>query len=69
MLKQAEAERLLAEGEASDVLAVSLSTLRRWRANGEGPVYVKMGRTVRYRIADIRAFVMDCRRDRRPIES
>jgi predicted site-specific integrase-resolvase len=61
-------ETLLAEGQASDVLAVSISTLRRWRSNGEGPVYVKMKGSVRYRIADIRAFVMDSRRDCRPIE-
>jgi hypothetical protein len=32
------------------------STLRQWRWNGKGPVYMKIGRTVLYRLQDIEHF-------------
>lgn len=32
---------------------VSEKTLERWRAEGYGPSYVKLGRSVRYRLDDV----------------
>jgi Helix-turn-helix domain len=42
-------EPLITEGEAASLLRVSLTSLRRWRREGRGPVYRKLGRSVRYR--------------------
>jgi hypothetical protein len=50
-------EPLITEGEAATILRVSLTSLRRWRRQGSGPVYRKLGRTVRYRPEDLADFV------------
>lgn len=50
-------EPLLTEHEVSASLKVSLACLRRWRLQGEGPQYVKVNNMVRYREADIAAWV------------
>ena len=50
-------EPLITEGEAASILRVSLTSLRRWRRQGSGPVYRKLGRTVRYRPEDLADFV------------
>jgi predicted DNA-binding transcriptional regulator AlpA len=53
-----ERERLLSEHEVSDILAkLSLRTLRRWRQEGRGPAYVKVGRKVMYRPSDVQAWI------------
>jgi predicted DNA-binding transcriptional regulator AlpA len=36
-------ERLLTEKELSEVLNISIPTLRRWRSLNEGPEFVKCG--------------------------
>ena len=46
-------ESLLMEEEVSHKLQVSLACLRRWRLQGEGPPYVKIGPMVRYRPRDV----------------
>ena len=44
--------------EAAYVLGRSVATLARWRIEGEGPVFVRpKPRLVRYRLADIEAFL------------
>ena len=50
---------LLDETEAAASLNVAVQTLRNWRwKGGEGLRYVKIGkRTVRYRRADVEAFI------------
>jgi predicted site-specific integrase-resolvase len=55
-------EPLTTEREAAAMLRVSLTSLRRWRANGCGPVFRKMGKSVRYRPADLAEFVSSARR-------
>jgi excisionase family DNA binding protein len=48
----------LCEGEAARILSVSVRTLQSWRVSGRGPSFVKLGgRAVRYRRADLAAFV------------
>jgi excisionase family DNA binding protein len=53
---------MITEGEAASLLRVSLTSLRRWRREGRGPVYRKLGRTVRYRADDLSDFVALARR-------
>lgn len=53
------AEPLLTSREAAGVLRVSEITLRRMRKAGTGPVWRRIGRGVRYRRADLDAFVSE----------
>lgn len=48
-------------GQAATYLGLAVSTLNKWRCHGGGPVFIKMGRAVRYRAVDLDAF-MDGRR-------
>ena len=48
---------LLTEPETARALHVSERTLQRWRGSGEGPAFVRAGRRVLYRPADIEAFL------------
>jgi len=49
--------RLLTQREAARVLRLSERTLERLRLQGGGPLYVKAGRAVRYREADLEAWI------------
>jgi len=44
------------ERELSQYLGVSVATLRRWRASGEGPPWRRFGRLIRYARADVDAW-------------
>ena len=44
-------------GQAAEYLGLAVSTLNKWRCHGGGPVYIKMGRAVRYRVKDLEAFI------------
>ena len=46
-------ERLLTPKEAAAFLRLSVSWLAKVRMRGDGPVYVKPGRAVRYRESDL----------------
>jgi predicted DNA-binding transcriptional regulator AlpA len=50
--------QLLDEHEVSKRLSVSVNTLRYWRACGEGPNYVKLGRLVRYDAGALEKFLL-----------
>jgi excisionase family DNA binding protein len=52
----------LSEKEAAAYLGVSLSTLRRNRAEKRPPAYVKIRNSVRYTRADLDQFLAFCRR-------
>jgi excisionase family DNA binding protein len=54
-------ESLVTEGEAASLLRVSLTSVRRWRREGRGPVYRKLGRSVRYRPDDLADFIASAR--------
>ena len=49
--------RYLTEVEVSDITRMSLSTLRNDRFRGKGIPYVKIGRSVRYNLADVIEFM------------
>jgi hypothetical protein len=48
---------LRTEQQAAALLKVSVKTLQGWRCRGGGPRFVKIGRSVRYQLADLDAFV------------
>jgi excisionase family DNA binding protein len=49
--------RLLTQRDAATLLRLSERTLERLRLQGGGPLYVKAGRAVRYREADLEAWI------------
>ena len=49
--------QLLTEQKAAEVLNCTIAALRRWRRERRGPRFVKLGRLIRYNLADIEAFV------------
>jgi excisionase family DNA binding protein len=51
------ARELLNEAQAADYLNVSARTLQAWRVQGRGPLFTKLSRAVRYRRADLDAYV------------
>ena len=54
-----EPQSLMTERQASAYLAVAVKTLQGWRWRGEGPRFLKLGRAVRYRRAELEAFIED----------
>jgi excisionase family DNA binding protein len=48
---------LLTEQELAKRLNVSLASVRRWRINGRGPLFVKVGALVRYRPEDVEVWL------------
>jgi len=49
--------KLMDQAEAAKVLRLSERTLERLRLQGGGPLYVKCGRCVRYREADLEKWI------------
>lgn len=43
--------------QAANYLGLAVSTLNKWRCYGDGPLFIKMGRSVRYRIKDLNDYV------------
>jgi predicted DNA-binding transcriptional regulator AlpA len=50
-------ERLLTDIEAAEKMNLVPGTLRMWRLANTGPRYLKIGRSVRYRLVDIEEFL------------
>jgi predicted DNA-binding transcriptional regulator AlpA len=48
---------MLTQREAATILRLSERTLERMRGAGNGPRFVRCNRSVRYRLADIEAFI------------
>ena len=53
---------LLDETVAADWLRLSRLTLRRWRMEGRGPTFLKVGGKVFYEPAAIHAYLHSCQR-------
>jgi hypothetical protein len=49
--------QLVDEVEAAAILSVPRRTLQQWRYLGRGPVYFKLGQTVRYSRTDLTRFL------------
>ena len=54
---ESELERLLTLEEVSRYLAIPKNTLYRWRVDGLGPKALKVGKHLRYRHADLEAWL------------
>ena len=50
-------DQLLTEAEVADYLRISLATIRRWRAEGTGPPWLRVGRGIRYSRRSLDAWV------------
>jgi predicted DNA-binding transcriptional regulator AlpA len=48
---------LLTQREAATLLQLSERTLERFRVSGTGPKFVRLGRSVRYSLSEIEAFI------------
>lgn len=51
-----EAQEFFTAKEAADFLRYSPATLAIWRSHGEGPAYLKIGLSIRYRRVDLTAW-------------
>ena len=51
-----EKDRFVSDKEAAEMLGLNRQTLCNWRHLQRGPAYSKLGRSVRYRLADLIAF-------------
>ena len=45
------------ERDAAAYVGFKQPTMRKWRREGTGPAYLRIGRAVRYRIADLDRFL------------
>ncbi len=48
---------LLTDRHVAEQLGISPLTLARWRYEGRGPVFLKIGKAIRYRQADVDAWL------------
>jgi hypothetical protein len=55
-----DGHELLDTAEAAQALRLRPQTLSKWRLFGYGPAYLKIGARVRYRRADVDAFIAGC---------
>lgn len=59
MTKAVEQMRLVSPTELSECTDIPVQTWANWRWKGEGPPWIKLGRHVRYRWADIEKWLDD----------
>jgi predicted DNA-binding transcriptional regulator AlpA len=57
------ADQWLCTKEVAQIIGFSAATLKRWRAVGTGPRHAVIGRSVRYRLRDVEAWLQTMRRD------
>ena len=55
-----ELPQALSEDQVARMLGITSSALRRWRRDGAGPRFRKLGRAVRYMLTDVEAFIEAC---------
>ncbi|MCR5812882.1 MAG: helix-turn-helix domain-containing protein [Desulfovibrio sp.] len=56
-VQQEQRLALRTEKQASEILNIPLATLRKWRCFRENLPFVKIGRSVRYRLSDLTEFL------------
>lgn len=52
-----EQDRLVDEHEAASVLGLKRQTMAVWRSRGRGPMFVRIGRLVKYRMSELSRYV------------
>jgi len=53
----AAGDGLLTERDVARMTGMSVATVQHWRYAGTGPKYLKIGKSVRYHLADVRKFI------------
>lgn len=53
--------RLLTAQEVASLTGLSVETLAQWRSQRRGIPYLKIGRAVRYDVADVQSYLEGCR--------
>ncbi len=48
---------LLNEAQTAAFLSLSMRTLQAWRVRGGGPVFIRAGRSIRYRRSDLLSWI------------
>jgi predicted DNA-binding transcriptional regulator AlpA len=56
-VEAATSRQLVNERRAAEILGMQVKTLQEWRTSGKGCPFVKIGRAVRYSLADLDAFI------------
>lgn len=62
-----DSSQYLTEIQVSEFTGFALPTLRNWRFCGKGPVYYKIGRSVRYKLEDVASFMTSGRIEPREV--
>ncbi len=52
-------EKLLTQQEVAEIFSLEPKTLARWRWEGKGPIYRKIGGAVRYAVSDLEKFIKE----------
>jgi excisionase family DNA binding protein len=60
-MKEPVACKLLTASDAAALTGLSEETLAQWRSQRRGIPYLKIGRSVRYALADVQAYLEGCR--------
>ena len=61
-------KRLINEKELAEYSGFKIQTLQKWRLFGKGPVFLKIGASVRYDKADVDRWLDSCRAAERQTE-
>lgn len=54
--------KAMTEKDTAAYMCVSEKTLQKWRWQGCGPAFLKVGRLIRYRLEDVDAYLDSCKR-------
>lgn len=57
MSQNALDQRVFTTAQAAQFCGLSPRTLEKYRVSGDGPVYIKLGRSVRYQLADLQNWI------------
>jgi excisionase family DNA binding protein len=52
-----EDDHLISAGELANWLGIPVPTIYRWRVHGQGPKAARVGRHLRYRVGDVKAWL------------
>lgn len=55
-----EPRLFITEAELAERWRHSLRSMQRWRADGNGPKYTRIGRRIVFRLSDVEAFEAEC---------
>ena len=56
--------KLMTPREVSEAFGISEHTLAKWRVAGAGPIYIRVGSCIRYRLSDLEEWLQS--RERKP---